>query len=104
MLDFEAAGLAAIEAVWGTSVIYVNAAGLAPNTQVTAIKSDEPADQFQGPGATTRHVSFEIRQAALPRDPVRNDMILEGAIVWRVIGAVRRDDVAAWAINVERAS
>lgn len=76
--------------------------------KITGIKRDVPADAFQGPGSTARHISFEIQKSDLPQRPAKGDIIVHvdpmtGATdSWRVIDRVS-NDVGAWVLSVEKA-
>jgi hypothetical protein len=94
--------IAAIHAAFAEPVAYTGA-GLGGAT-IAAIKSDEAGDPFQGPGSTVRKISFEVLQAALPGTPAKGNIIVHAGTSWRVIDITRRDDVAAWALIVERAA
>jgi hypothetical protein len=94
--------IAAIHAAFGEAVVYTGA-GLVGAT-IAAIKSDVPGEPFQGAGATVRHISFEVLQAALPQRPAKGNTLVHGGTTWRVIDIVPRDDVAAWVLSVEKAA
>jgi len=99
-----AAALADIHAAFAAPVRYTGA-GLSAG-QVQAVRSDRPADSFQGPGGTLREVGFEIRAAQLPQEPDKGDELVENdgsGPAWRVVDITRRDDVDAWHLIVELA-
>lgn len=97
----ETAALAAMRDVLGEEVRY-SGAGLSDDP-VIAIRSDVPADEFQGPGATARRVSYEIARSALPQRPGKSDLIVDGDDQWRVNDVTERRDVDAWVLTVEKA-
>lgn len=81
--------------------------------EITAVRGDEEADPFQGPGSTLRRVWFEVMQSDLSSDPANDDAIDEldgvgGSPIsgrsWTVINVMRRDDVFAWRLTVTRSS
>lgn len=72
---------------------------------VSAVKSDQPADPFQGAGNSARMIKFEILKSVLPSIPAKDDEIVEvSGIDWSVIDITDRDDIGAWDLIVERAS
>lgn len=72
---------------------------------ISAVKSDQSADPFQGPGSTGRMIKFEILKSALPARPDKDDEIVEASgIDWSVIDITDRDDIGAWHLIVERGS
>ncbi|MBP6031258.1 MAG: hypothetical protein KA533_07505 [Sphingobium sp.] len=95
------ADLAAIHAAFADPVVYTGA-GLTA-APLTAICSDVPADAFLGAGATARHISFEFRASDLPSAPGKGDIIVHDGVNWSVIDIVRRRDIAAWSLSVEKA-
>lgn len=90
----------AIREAFAIEVLYTGA-GLA-GVEVLAVKSDVPADAFQGAGSSLRQILFEIGQSALPQEPAQGDLLAEGGDVWRVTEVRRRDDVRAWELVVSR--
>lgn len=96
------ADLAAIHAAFADPVIYTGA-GLSA-APITAVFSDVPADAFLGAGASARHISFELRASDLPSAPGKGDLIVHDGVTWSVIDIVRRRDIAAWSLSVEKAS
>ncbi len=81
-------------------------AGLA-DAPLSAVKSEVPASDFQGPGAgTLRKVSFEVPIAALPGRPRKGNRLVEddgAGEAWTVNQAERRADIGAWVLIVEEA-
>ncbi|VWX56716.1 hypothetical protein [Sphingorhabdus sp. 109] len=72
---------------------------------ISAVKSDQPADPFQGAGSSARMVKFEILKSALPSVPGKDDEIVEvSGIDWSVIDITDREDIGAWHLIVERAA
>jgi hypothetical protein len=100
MLPGETAALAAIRSAYGEPVAYTGAGVV--EAPLTAVRSEVPADEFQGWAGKARRVSFEIAQADLPEQPRKNDVIAYAGGDWRVIDVNRRDDVEAWVLFVER--
>lgn len=96
------ADLAAIHAAFADPVIYTGA-GLSA-APITAIISDVSADAFLGAGASARHISFEVQESDLPSPPGKGDLIVHEGVSWSVIDIVRRRDVAAWSLSVEKAA
>ena len=87
--------LAAIHDAFAEDVFYTGA-GLHGDT-VRAVVNDVSEPGFE-------KKSFEIRYAALPDEPEKDDTIEDGdGCEWRVIDVDRRDDVEAWDIIVESA-
>ncbi|MPT48257.1 MAG: hypothetical protein E2598_07515 [Sphingobium sp.] len=74
------------------------------DAEITAIYCDEPADAFQGAGATLRAISFEIQKSDLPGKPVKGDKIVHETGAWSVLDASNHSSVAAWVVTVERRS
>lgn len=97
-----AAALTVFPAAAGGCTVAYTGAGLA-GENVSAVKSDVAADEFPGPGATARHISFEIGKALLPERPAKRDVIVDAAGRWSVIEVASRDDVSAWVLSVEEA-
>lgn len=89
-------------------IIYIGA-GL-DNASITGTKYDVPADTFQGAGSTARKVWFEVQRSDLPQAPAKRNTIrhvdpMTGAeTLWSVIEPVRRDDIGAWDLIVEKAA
>jgi hypothetical protein len=100
MLPHEAAALAAIDAVYAIPVLYTGAGLVA--APLSAIKSEESAEAFQGAGNTLREVSFEIAQADLPQRPRKTDVIeeVESGHAWRVNDITPRDEIGRWRLIV----
>ncbi|MGD9470617.1 MAG: hypothetical protein AB7G24_00800 [Novosphingobium sp.] len=99
------AELAAIHTAFAAAVKYTGA-GLT-NATVAAVRSEGPADAFQGPGSTAREVAFEVLKAALPSAPGKGDAIVEGdgaGQAWEVIDITDRDDVNAWHLIAEQSA
>jgi len=85
-------------------VVQYTGAGLTAG-DVKAVKSDQPADPFQGAGSTARMIRFEILKSALPTSPEKGDGIVEiSGLDWSVIDITDRDDIDAWHLIVERAA
>lgn len=105
MTDWATAA-ASIHAAFADPILY--SGGVLSDEPLTAVKSDVPADGFQGAGSTARHVSFEIRKADLPVQPGKGHVIehtdpmtgITGR--WSVIERVSRDDVGSWELTVEK--
>lgn len=93
----------AIHNAFAKTVQYTGA-GLSAD-DISAVKFDQPADPFQGPGSTARMIKFEILKSALSVKPDKEDEIVEASGVdWSVIDITDRDDIGAWHLIVERAS
>lgn len=103
MRDEEAEALADIAGAFAMRVRYTGA-GLADG-EIDAVKSDDAAAAFQGPGEGLRTISFEVAQAALPQRPRKTDTLVEvdSGAAWKVNDITRRDDLAAWLLIVEEA-
>ena len=96
------AGLTAIHRTMADPISYTGA-GLT-NAPITAVHSDVPAEAFAGPGATARHVSFEIQFTDLPGTPAKGDLIVHATGTWRAIDRVRDQSIGAWIISVAAAT
>lgn len=108
MLDFEQETAEDLHEEFAAPIFYTGA-GLA-DAVITAIRSEIPADDFQGPGSTARQISFEIRKSDLPERPRKGELIVEGLIVgglivkgaisWAVNDITDRGDIDAWSLVV----
>ncbi len=108
MLDFEQETAEDLHEEFAGPIFYTGA-GL-DDAVLTAIRSETPADDFQGPGSTARQISFEIRKSDLPARPRKGDGIVEGLIVggvavkgavsWAVNDITDRGDIDAWSVIV----
>jgi hypothetical protein len=67
---------------------------------ISAIRSDTPAPDFQGPGNTLRSIVYEVDQADLPDRPSKTDRFEHRERRWRVDNVVKRDDVGKWELTV----
>lgn len=107
MQAWEEAELASIHAAFATPVGYtINGSGDDP-VNLPAVRSTVSAEDFTGPGNSRRITRFEIRYdgfaSAFGRgEPANGDMIDEDGRYWRVIEVIRRDDVGAWSVAVEK--
>ncbi len=102
MLGHEAAALAAIRAVYARPVHYTGAGVV--DQEMMAIKSDTAASPFQGLEGRSREVNFEIARLALPGEPDKQNLIVDGdGRRWSVIDIDERLDIAAWVMFVEEA-
>jgi hypothetical protein len=103
MRPHEAAALAAIDAVYALDILY-DGAGLA-FARIPAVRSDQAAEAFQGPGNTLREISFEIDLALLPDRPSKSDVIeeVETGERWQPIDITRKADIGRWRLIVEEA-
>lgn len=97
--------------IWATAGAVINAAFADPEPitymqggtvmpPITAIRSDEGAPAFDGPGRTLRSISYEIQQRDLPVRPVNGDTFTHRNRRWRVIDVTTHDDVGAWRVVV----
>ena len=94
------AELAAIHAAFAETVTYTG--GGLTSADISAVRSDVPADAFAGPGSTARQISFEVLASAFPAEPANGDTLVDAtAQGWKVIDVTRRRDVAAWSLIVE---
>ena len=99
MLSHEAAGLAAIRALYAEPIVYTGA-GLA-GAAISAIPSNTAAGPFQGPADTIHEQTFEIARSLLPQRPAKTDTLVHGGVTWKVINVDERLDVDAWVLAVE---
>lgn len=99
MSIWEAAG-AAINAAFADPEPIVYTQGGAALPPMPAIRSDEGAPTFDGPGRTLRSVSYEIQQQHLPIRPLNNDTFTHRRRRWKVIDVTTHDDVGAWRVVV----
>lgn len=102
MVDPFAAALPHFRRVLGETVAY-DGGGLPEPTNLVVIWSDVAGNEFQGPGNTTRAVSFEIDRSLLTQRPAKSDRITRKGVKWAPIEVTDRDDVNAWVVYVERA-
>jgi hypothetical protein len=87
-----------------SKVVQYTGAGLTA-ANISAVKSDQPADPFQGAGSSARMIKFEILKAVFSADPDKGNEIVEASgLNWSVIDITDRDDIGAWDLIVERAS
>lgn len=98
-----AAAMPAFLAAFGELVTY-EGAGLAEPTDLGVIWSDVSGEPFQGPGNTTRTVSFEIDKALLPQRPGKSNRITRKGIVWQPQEVADRDDIGKWVVFVEKSA
>lgn len=89
-----------IHAAFADPVTYTGA-GLAAGA-MTAVYSEFAAPDFMGPGNTARRIWFEVQIVDLPEAPAKGDVIVHKDVAWRVIDMVRRDDIGAYDLTVER--
>jgi len=102
MLPHEAAALAAIRGLYGTEVRYTGE-GLT-DEPVVAIRTDEPATNYQGLEGRAARTSFEIQFSDLPAEPRKGNIIVEAdGSRWSVNDKDPHADVAAWVLTVEEA-
>jgi hypothetical protein len=104
MRAHEAAALAAIDAAFAVDILYTGAALEA--APLSAIKSDVPASDFQGPGNTLREISFEINDVDLPERPRKGNVIVEveTSQSWKVNDITLLAEFGKWRLIVEAAS
>lgn len=100
MSDLWAAAGAAIDAVFADPepLIYTGAGLIAQ--PVRAIRSDEAAPAFAGPGATLRRITYEIAKGALPNPPSKKNTFVHRGTVWLVEEITSRDDIGKWELVV----
>jgi hypothetical protein len=98
----EASALAALRAVFAEPVVYTGA-GL-DAASIRAIKSEVPADSFEGFNGKGRRVSFEIEAPLLPEPARKSNTILHDGTLWQVIDINPRPDVGAVVLFVEEAA
>lgn len=103
MRTHEVDALRAVHAAFASDVLYERAG--APAFPRSAVRSDTPAEGFQGAGATLRQLSYEVLQSDFVGEakPAKGDVIVDGADRWKVIDVTRRDDIGAWVLIVARA-
>lgn len=95
--------LAGIHAAFAVPISY-RAVNQSVATPVQAVLITAPGDPFQGPGATSRRRTYELRYADVPAKPLKGAQITVGATYWSVIDSLARDEIEAWHVNVEKAS
>jgi hypothetical protein len=96
----EAAALAAIHAAWADDepIIYTQASvAVGP---VLAIRSDVAAPTFQGPGASLRKVTYEVRKPDLPAEPTKRDTFTHRGRKWSIAERISLDELDAWQLIV----
>lgn len=100
MSVWDAAG-AGIDRVFAdpTDIIYTGA-GLTASP-VSAIRNDEPAPDFAGPGQSARTIGYEVAIAALPSRPSKSDYFTHRGRKWRVIDITTRDEIGKYALIVQ---
>jgi hypothetical protein len=79
-------------------LIYTGA-GLA-GAEISAIRSDVAAQDFDGPGKTLRRVTYEIGQADLPQRPDKTNSFIHRGRTWKVEDVTKRDDIGKWELVV----
>lgn len=100
MTIWDTAG-AAIDSVFAdpAAIIYTGA-GLAA-APVSAIRSDQPAPDFAGPGQTARTIGYEVAITALPNKPSKSDYFTHRSRKWRVIDITTRDEIGKYVLIVQ---
>lgn len=100
MTDIWATAGAAIDAAFADpeQIIYTGA-GLTAKP-ISAIRSDDAAPTFPGPGATLRRVSYEVSKSDLPATPSKKNTFTHRGIVWLVEEITSRDEVGKWELVV----
>ena len=91
---------AAITAAFGDPepIIYTGA-GL-DGDPLAAIRMDERAPDFSGPGQTLREVTYEVQDALFPSPPRNSDTFTHRGRTWHVQQREHRPEIAAWWLNV----
>lgn len=98
-MDAEAA---AIHAAFAEPVRYTGAG--VTDAPIAAVRSDDAAAAFQGPGMSARQKWFEIRYADLPNRPANGEQLVDAngaGASFRVIEVEDHDDIDAWWVFVE---
>jgi hypothetical protein len=67
---------------------------------IRAIRSEQPAQAFDGPGSTLRTISFEISQVDLMNPPRKTDKFHHRGIWCVPENITRRDDIGKFTIVV----
>jgi hypothetical protein len=86
-----------IDAAFGITVTYTGA-GLA-GVDITAIRGDYAAPNFEGAGKTERSLTFEVAQADLPQRPTGTNTFICAGIKFRVQDVTKRDDIGKWELG-----
>ncbi len=80
-------------------IIYTQAGVVLP--PIRAIWSDDAAASFEGAGSTLRKLTYEIRQADLPKRPSKTrDSFTHRGRIWQIADVTTRDDIGAWLLVV----
>lgn len=92
---------AAIDRVFAdpAPIIYTGA-GLTASP-VSAIRTDDPAPEFTGPGQSARTIGYEVAIAALPNKPSKSDYFAHRGRKWRVIDITTRDEISKYVLIVQ---
>ena len=80
-------------------IIYTQAGVQLPKP-IRAIRSDEPAPAFPGPGASLRKLTYEVLQSDLPAEPTKRDSFTHRGRRWSIEDRTRLDDTASWLLVV----
>lgn len=82
-------------------IIYTQGGVILP--PIRAIRTDEAAPAFEGPGSTLRKLAYEVQQRDLPAEPTKRDSFTHRGRLWTLIEATRMDDVGSWLLMVNDA-
>ncbi len=92
---------AAIDRVFADpSPIIYTGAGLTAGS-VSAIRTDDAAPDFAGPGQSARTIGYEVAMASLPSKPSKSDYFTHRGRKWRVIDITTRDEIGKYALIVQ---
>lgn len=80
----------------------VTGPGFSVPTELMAVRSNGPADAFDGAGRSKRRTTFEFAMDDFPVEPNKEThrFVDQRDREWRPVDIVRRDDVDAWSIDV----
>jgi hypothetical protein len=67
---------------------------------IRAIRSDDAAPNFQGPGASLRKVTYEVRKRDLPAEPTKRDTFTHRRRKWSITERISLDELDAWQLIV----
>lgn len=68
---------------------------------IAAIRLDEDAPDFAGPGQTARTITYEVEVAAFSSRPAKNDTFIHRGRRWRVIDRKTRDEIGKYHLIVQ---
>lgn len=80
--------------------IFYTGAGLTASA-VSAIRTDEAAPDFAGPGQSARTIGYEVAIASLPSKPSKSDYFTHRGRKWRVIDITTRDEIGKYVLIVQ---